>query len=173
MECVYRDGVYSDNYVAIRAAQQALGGDGLVMIRVAKGPIQEILYQMTGLERFAIDYYERRECIDSLYDVMVGRYDELYELAAGAPQLTGFLDTACGAALSLAAPVLVVSFLVSVSLALLARAAPQANILLVGFPLKLGIGLAALAFFTPLMGWAIYRLAVRVAPEVGAFAGGG
>jgi uroporphyrinogen-III decarboxylase len=40
---------------------------------------------MTGLERFAIDYYEHRECIDSLYEVMVQRYDELYELAAGAP----------------------------------------------------------------------------------------
>jgi uroporphyrinogen-III decarboxylase len=85
MEFVYRDGIYHDNYPAIRAAQQALGGDGLVMVRVAKGPIQEILYQMTGLERFAIDYYERRECIDSLYDVMVERYDDLYDLAAGAP----------------------------------------------------------------------------------------
>jgi flagellar biosynthetic protein FliR len=97
----------------------------------------------------------------------------LPELAAGVPRLTGLLDTALGAALSLAAPVMVISFLVSVSLALLARAAPQANILLVGFPLKLGIGLAALAFFTPLMGWALYRLAVRVAPAVGTFAGGG
>jgi uroporphyrinogen-III decarboxylase len=85
MEFVYRDGLYHDNYAAIRAAQQALGGDGLVMVRVAKGPIQEILYQMTGLERFAIDYYERRACIDSLYEVMVQRYDELYQLAAGAP----------------------------------------------------------------------------------------
>jgi uroporphyrinogen-III decarboxylase len=85
MEYVYRDGVYHDNYAAIRAAQQALGGDGLVMIRVAKGPIQEILYQMAGMERFSIDYYERRECIDSLYDVMVQRYDELYALAAEAP----------------------------------------------------------------------------------------
>ena len=85
MEYVYRDGLYRDNYPAIRAAQQALGGDGLVMVRVAKGPIQEILYQMTGLERFAIDYHERRACIDSLYAVMVQRYDELYELAAGAP----------------------------------------------------------------------------------------
>ena len=85
MEYVYRDGLYRDNLDAIRAAQQALGGDGLVMVRVAKGPIQEILYQMTGLERFAIDYYERRACIDSLYAVMVERYDELYELAAAAP----------------------------------------------------------------------------------------
>jgi uroporphyrinogen-III decarboxylase len=85
MEFVYRDATYRDNYRAIREAQQALGGDGLVMIRVAKGPIQEILYQMTGMERFAIDLYEHRERIDSLYDVMVRRYDELYDLAAEGP----------------------------------------------------------------------------------------
>ncbi|MBC7234204.1 MAG: hypothetical protein H5T69_00055 [Chloroflexi bacterium] len=85
MEYVYRDAVYRDNYEAIRQAQEMLGGDGLVMVRVAKGPIQEILYQMTGMERFAIDLYERRELIDSLYETMLARYDELYDLAAGAP----------------------------------------------------------------------------------------
>jgi hypothetical protein len=85
MEFVYRDAVYHDNLAAIHAAQQALGGDGLVYARVAKGPIQEILYQMTGLERFSIDLYERRELVDSLYDVMVQRYDDLYDLAAEAP----------------------------------------------------------------------------------------
>lgn len=85
MEFVYQDGIYHDNYAAIRAAQASLGGDGLVMVRVAKGPIQEILYQMTGMERFAIDYHEHRDALDSLYHCMVRRYDELYDLAAEAP----------------------------------------------------------------------------------------
>ena len=85
MESVYRDAVYHDNYQAIRATQETLGGDGLVMVRVAKGPIQEMLYQMLGLERFAIDFHERRELVDSLYDHLVQRYDELYDLAAEAP----------------------------------------------------------------------------------------
>jgi len=85
MEFVYRDAVYYDNLAAIRQAQDMLGCDGLVMLRVGKGPIQEILYQMTGLERFAIDLYERQELVDSLYEVMVQRYDELYDLAAEAP----------------------------------------------------------------------------------------
>jgi hypothetical protein len=85
LEFMYRDAVYHDNLAAIRQAQEMLGGDGLVMLRVGKGPIQEILYQMTGLERFAIDLYEHQELVDSLYDVMVQRYDELYDLAAEAP----------------------------------------------------------------------------------------
>jgi uroporphyrinogen-III decarboxylase len=85
MEFVYRDAVYHDNLAAIRQAQEMLGGDGLVILRVAKGPIQEILYQMTGLEHFAIDLYEHLDLVDSLYDVMMQRYDELYDLAAEAP----------------------------------------------------------------------------------------
>ena len=85
MEFVEKDAVFRDNYQAIRETEQALGDAGLVMIRVAKGPIQEILYSMMGLERFSIDFYERRERIDSLYDVMARRHDELYDLAAGAP----------------------------------------------------------------------------------------
>jgi len=85
MEFMYRDAVYRDNYAAIRLAQQMLGDDGLVIVRVAKGPIQEMLYQMMGMECFAIDLYERRELVDQLYDVMVQRYEELYDLASGAP----------------------------------------------------------------------------------------
>jgi uroporphyrinogen-III decarboxylase len=85
LEYVYRDALYQDNLAAIRETQRALGDDGLLVIRVAKGPIQEILYQMTGLERFSIDLVEHRDRIDSLYNVMVERYDELYDLAAQAP----------------------------------------------------------------------------------------
>ena len=85
MEFMYRDAIYRDNYRAIQEARDALGGDGFVIVRVAKGPIQEMLYQMMGLERFSIDLYERRDLVDSLYDVIVSRYDDLYELAAEAP----------------------------------------------------------------------------------------
>lgn len=85
MEFVYRDAVYHDNHAAIRQTAELLGGDGLVMVRVAKGPIQEMLYQMMGMERFAIDLHERRDLVDSLYQVMVERYDDLYALAAEAP----------------------------------------------------------------------------------------
>ena len=85
MEFVYKDAIFLDNLEAIRATQKAVGGDGLLIIRVAKGPIQEILYLMTGMERFSIDFAERRDLIDSLYHVMVKRYDEMYALAAETP----------------------------------------------------------------------------------------
>ncbi len=85
MDYVYRDAICHDNLAAIHQAQEMLGGDGLVIVRVAKGPIQEMLYQMMGMERFAIDLYERRDLVDGLYATMVERYDELYALAAETP----------------------------------------------------------------------------------------
>ena len=85
MEFYVRDARYRDNFPDIREAQRRMGDDGIVLVRVAKAPIQEMLYQMMGLERFAFDYHERRDLFDSLHAAMVNRYGELYDLAAGSP----------------------------------------------------------------------------------------
>ena len=85
MQYYYRDMTFRDNFAAIREAQRRVGGDGIVMLRIAKSPIQEMLYQMMGLERFAADYQERRDLFDSLHATMVKRYEELYEFAATSP----------------------------------------------------------------------------------------
>jgi hypothetical protein len=80
-----RDGIYRSNYDAIREVQESVGDNGIVIVRVGKSPIQEMLYKMLGYERFAIDYYENRELLDSLHATMVRRFRELYDLAAEAP----------------------------------------------------------------------------------------
>lgn len=85
MEYIVRDPIYRDNHAAIREAARRVGEDGIVFVRVAKSPIQEILYQMAGLEQFALDYHERRDLLDSLHACMVERYQALYALAAAAP----------------------------------------------------------------------------------------
>jgi hypothetical protein len=85
MECYYQDAVYRDNSDVIRETQRRMGDDGIVLVRIAKSPIQEMLYQMMGLERFAFDYHERRDLFDSLHATMLRRYEELYDFAAGSP----------------------------------------------------------------------------------------
>ena len=85
MEFMLRDAVYYDNFDAIRETQRRMGDDGLVLVRLAKIPIQEMLYQMMGMERFALDYHFRRDLFDSLHNTMLERYEELYDLAAAAP----------------------------------------------------------------------------------------
>lgn len=85
MEFYLRDPVYRDNYEAIREANRRIGGDGLVYVRVAKVPVQEMLYQMMGMERYSFDYYDHRDLFDSLHNTMLERYEDLYKFAAGAP----------------------------------------------------------------------------------------
>ena len=83
MEFMVRDAIYRDNYEVIRETQRRLGGDGIVYVRAGKAPIQEMLYQMLGMEQFAVDYKFHRDQFDSLHNAMVGRYEELYDLVAG------------------------------------------------------------------------------------------
>jgi hypothetical protein len=85
MESYLRDGVYHDNYRAILEAKRRTGDDGLVLVRVGKTPLQEMLYQMMGYEQFAVDFHDNRELFDRLHLAMVERCRELYELAARAP----------------------------------------------------------------------------------------
>ena len=85
LECYYRDMVFRDNFEAIREAQRRVGANGIVLLRIAKSPVQEMLYQMMGLEQFAFDYQERRDLFDSLHATMATRYEELYEFAAESP----------------------------------------------------------------------------------------
>jgi flagellar biosynthetic protein FliR len=53
-------------------------------------------------------------------------------------------------ALQITAPLLAAQFLAKVVLALLARAAPQMNVFMVGFPLQIGMGLLMLALMLPM-----------------------
>jgi flagellar biosynthetic protein FliR len=52
-------------------------------------------------------------------------------------------------AFQLAAPLLLLTFLVSLAMAVMARLVPEMNILIVGFPVKVGVGLIGLAVFVP------------------------
>lgn len=54
--------------------------------------------------------------------------------------------------LALGAPVTVLMILVSVGLGMVARTVPQINIFIVGFPLKIGIGLIGIGLTLPYMG---------------------
>lgn len=85
LEFYYQDMLFQDNHDAFREAQRRVGEDGLVLARIPRTPLQEMLYQIMGLDRFASDYQERRDLFDSLFAVMAKRYAEIYDLAAASP----------------------------------------------------------------------------------------
>jgi hypothetical protein len=85
LEYYFQDMVFQDNLDAIREGERRVGDDGVVFVRIAKSPVQDMLYTYLGLERFAEDYQDRRDLFDSLHATMVKRYAELYDLAAETP----------------------------------------------------------------------------------------
>ncbi len=54
-------------------------------------------------------------------------------------------------ALSLALPVILTLFLLAVSLGLLAKAAPQMNVLMLGFPMQISLGITTYSILTPIL----------------------
>jgi hypothetical protein len=85
MEYYIRDGQNRDNYACLEEAKRCVGEDGIVYVRMGRSPIQAILYEMMGTERFSLHLYDYPELIDSLNETMCQKDEELYEIAAGAP----------------------------------------------------------------------------------------
>ena len=69
-------------------------------------------------------------------------------------------------AIKVAAPVLAALFLVELALALMARAAPQMNLLIIGFPLKIAIGLFFLGMLFTLMAEQIQEFIINSVPLI-------
>ena len=64
-------------------------------------------------------------------------------------------------AVKISAPILIALFLVTAAMGVLARTVPQMNVFLVGFPLQIGVGMAALLISLPLFAVFVERLFVN------------
>ncbi len=64
-------------------------------------------------------------------------------------------------AVKISAPILMALFLVTAAMGVLARTVPQMNVFLIGFPLQIGVGLAALVIALPLFSVFFERLLVH------------
>jgi hypothetical protein len=81
------DRVLEADYGPVEAAIRAYAGDGIVRCDIGLTPLQEIMTHWMGLERFAVEWAERRDEVIALYDAMVARQREAWELAARSPAL--------------------------------------------------------------------------------------
>ena len=61
-------------------------------------------------------------------------------------------------AVKLGAPCIVTLFLLSISMGIIARTVPQMNIFIIGFPLKIGVGLFMLGVSLPIFGYVFSKL---------------
>jgi flagellar biosynthetic protein FliR len=67
-------------------------------------------------------------------------------------------------ALKIAAPIMASIFLVDLALALIARAAPQMNVLFIGFPLKIGVGFLFMTLVFSALAISIEQFLIELEP---------
>ena len=69
-------------------------------------------------------------------------------------------------AIQMAAPVITSLFLTSLALGIVARTVPQMNVFIVGFPLKIGVGVAMLMISLPLFQVVLVKLFGDIGPNL-------
>ncbi len=77
---------------------------------------------------------------------------------AAAQQMVSLTGMVFIVAIKCAAPIIVASFLINVALAVLARVAPQIHVIIISFPVKIGVGLVVLMATGPFLIYAFKTL---------------
>jgi flagellar biosynthetic protein FliR len=83
-----------------------------------------------------------------------------------ADQMIHIVGTIFAVGMKCAAPIVVASFLMNLALAVLARVAPQVNVFIVSFPIKIGVGMLVLMAAAPLLVYAFKELLLRFEDDV-------
>ncbi len=78
---------YLPEYDTFRRTQEEAGGDVLLVVALSYSPLQEIIYNIMGLEQFAIEWRYRRDEVMKLYQALSDDCRKFYPLVAASPAL--------------------------------------------------------------------------------------
>ena len=87
LEFMIRNRRYEPTYEALRKAQEQAGDDAIFILPLGYSPLQVIINDLMGLERFAVEWHYRREEVLELYQALVEDHRKFYPLAAESPAL--------------------------------------------------------------------------------------
>lgn len=85
LEFMVRDTRYQPSYDTFRALDHELGDRGVTLIGAGRSPLQTILVDYAGLERFSCDIADECEELCSLYHALVEKQRELLWIIAEGP----------------------------------------------------------------------------------------
>ncbi|MDH7568951.1 MAG: uroporphyrinogen decarboxylase family protein [Armatimonadota bacterium] len=85
VEFMVRDRRYEPSYDTFRALDRELGDRGVVLVNAGRSPLQEILVDFCGVERFCFDIADGRPELLSLYHALVEKQREMYRVIADGP----------------------------------------------------------------------------------------
>ena len=87
LEFMIRDRRYGPNYEEFLAKGELMGEDAIMRAGIGYEPMQEILYNLMGLEQFATEWAERRERLVRLHEALVEDRRKIYPIVADSPAL--------------------------------------------------------------------------------------
>ena len=76
---------YYPDYDSFSGAQKELGDDGIVVAVAQRSPMQKMLIEFMGVERFSIDAYENPKEFKELAELIEWKDDEMYKIIANSP----------------------------------------------------------------------------------------
>ena len=76
---------YHPDYVAFAAAARAYGEDGYVAGNTEYSPLNLLLYEFLGMERFCLDLADRPERMLRLYELLREKQRRMFEICAASP----------------------------------------------------------------------------------------
>jgi hypothetical protein len=82
---MYRDRSYEPAYDALLKAQGEIGTDAFFKTQAPGAPLHEIMYNIMGLERFAVEWSERRDEVMKLHDIIAANERPAYDIVAASP----------------------------------------------------------------------------------------
>lgn len=85
LEFMVRDTRYVPNYEAFHLAEERLGEDGYVIGNTGYTPMNKLLIEWLGIERFSLDLRHRPDLLLGLYELLVAKQREMYQVAAASP----------------------------------------------------------------------------------------
>jgi hypothetical protein len=85
LEFMIRDTRWLPDHDAWRAADEQMGDGGVVMASGQRTPMQKIIIEYAGVERFSMDLADDREELFALHDALVENQRRLWEIIAESP----------------------------------------------------------------------------------------
>lgn len=82
-----RDAQFVENYKSLALAQEADDGDSFFRPSLALEPMQQLISDYMGTERFCIEWFDNQDEILKLYNALVEKRRQLYRICADAPVL--------------------------------------------------------------------------------------
>ncbi len=85
LEFMVQDTRYVPNYDAFLLAEERLGEDGYVIGNTEYTPMNKLMVEWLGLERFSLDLRERPDDLFHLYESLRRKHRKMYQVAAASP----------------------------------------------------------------------------------------